>query len=190
MIYIKTIVTVFITLLTIYCFLPYIKDIVKGKTKPHIYTWIIFTITSAIAFVSNVYGGGVYGSIPLGIVILFNIAIVFLSLKHGTKNIDKKDRVLMSLALLSIIVWYVFNNPFVSVLMATIVDALGYVPTFRKTWSNPENETASFWFMIGLSQFLTIFTNSSYNFYTCFYLIIVCIFSWSVFLICRFRKSI
>ena len=164
----KTILTVFITALAVYCFFPYIKDIVKGKTKPHIYTWIIFTITSTIAFVSNVYGGGGYGSIPLGIVILFNIAIVLLSLKHGTKNIDKKDTVLMSLALLSILMWYVFNNPFVSVLMATLVDALGYVPTFRKIWSNPESETVSFWFMIGLSQILTIFTNISYNFYTCF----------------------
>ena len=186
---VKSLLATFIAILTVYCFFPYLRDVLKGNTKPHIYTWIIFTITSSVGFASNLYGHGGLASIPLGIVILFNATIVLLSIKHGTKDINFKDKILMFLAAVSIIIWYVFNNPFLSVFMATLVDALGYFPTFRKTWSEPGSETKSFWFMIGLSQFLTIFTNTEYNFYTCFYLVVVCIFSWLVFLICALRKK-
>ena len=185
---VKSVLATFIAILTVYCFFPYLRDVLQKKTQPHIYTWIIFSITSSVAFASSLYGGAGLGSIPLGIVILFNVAIVLLSLKYGTRDIDVKDKTLIFLAGLSIIIWYIFNNPFLSVLMATIVDALGYFPTLRKTWTEPTSETTSFWFMIGLSQFLTIFTNTEYNFYTCFYLIVVCVFSWSVFLVCKFRK--
>ncbi len=186
---IKSSLVFFITLLTIYCFLPYIIDTIRGKTKPHIYTWIIFTLTSSVAFLTNLYSGGGLASIPLGIVILLNIFIVSLSLKYGTKDIDIKDKMLMLFAIISLIIWYFFNNLFLSIIIATLVDVLGYIPTIRKVWSDPKSETQSFWFMIGLSQFLTIFTNKEYNFYTCFYLICVCIFSWSVFIICKTKDK-
>ena len=45
-------------------YIPYLKDILRGKTKPHVYTWFIWIITQGIALSGLLYGGG-FG--PLGV---------------------------------------------------------------------------------------------------------------------------
>jgi len=33
--------------------IPYIYDIYKGKTKPHIFTWVVWAIVTVLAFIAN-----------------------------------------------------------------------------------------------------------------------------------------
>lgn len=45
----------------------YIGSILKGQTKPHLYTWLVFTILTAIAFLAQIKDGAGPGSWMLGI---------------------------------------------------------------------------------------------------------------------------
>ena len=118
-------------------FLPYIKDIFKKKTKPHAYTWLIWTITQGVATAGLLYGKGGWGALDLLIGTLFVFAIFLISLKYGTKNITKLDTIILIVALLAIIVWLQMRNPLIAVLMVTAIDFIGYFPSFRKSFQEP-----------------------------------------------------
>lgn len=56
---IKIILAIISTVVAIaLAFVPYLRDIFRRKTKPHTYTWLIWTITQGTAVAGLWYGGG------------------------------------------------------------------------------------------------------------------------------------
>lgn len=160
----------FAGVLTVVGYVPYFRDLFAGKTKPHLYTWLVWAITQGTAAVALIYGGGKFGSISLIIGTVLVLVVFMLSFKYGTKNITGSDTLALAIALLAIIVWWQLNNPVLSVVMVTIIDGLGYIPTLRKTFEEPYSETISFWLLMALISGLTILANAEYNLLTTMYL--------------------
>lgn len=58
----KEIVGTIAVVLTFVGYVPYIRDTLKGKTKPHVYTWFVWGLVTLAAFalqMSAHAGGGV-----------------------------------------------------------------------------------------------------------------------------------
>lgn len=53
------------TVLGIVAFLPYLRDMLARKTRPHTYTWLIWILTQGIAVAGILRGGGAWGSLNL-----------------------------------------------------------------------------------------------------------------------------
>ena len=85
--YIKNIFIIFSIIAGLAAFLPYLKDIFSLKTKPHIYTRLIWVITQGTATVGIFYGGGGLGGLELVIGTAFVFIVFLFSIKYGTKNI-------------------------------------------------------------------------------------------------------
>ncbi len=47
---IKNVVGVVAIVLTFVAYTPYFLDLFKGKTKPHIFSWLIWTIVTSIIY--------------------------------------------------------------------------------------------------------------------------------------------
>ncbi len=125
----------------------YIRDIFRGNTKPHTYTWIIWSIVTAIGFLGQWYTGGGAGSWATGVTACYCFIILFLCFKYGTSDITKFDLLCLVLAITSIVPWLFSHNILWSVILATITDLLGFLPTIRKTWRAPRSESlGSLWF--------------------------------------------
>ena len=43
--------------LTLVAFLPYIASILRGKTRPHVFSWVIWGVTTFIVFLAQVQDG-------------------------------------------------------------------------------------------------------------------------------------
>ena len=54
----KLIVGLIASLLVFVGYAPYIKDTLKGKTKPHAYTWFIWAFVTLAVFFFQYNGGG------------------------------------------------------------------------------------------------------------------------------------
>ena len=52
-------------------YLPYFRDIFKGKTKPHAFSWLIWAILTAIGFAGQISDNAGPGSWALGFTALF-----------------------------------------------------------------------------------------------------------------------
>ena len=171
-------------------FLPYIRDVFKKKTKPHAYTWLIWTITQGVAAAGLLYGKGGWGFFELLIGTFFVFLIFLISLKYGTKNITKSDTIVLIFALLSIAVWLKMNSPILAVFMVSVIDFIGYFRTFRKSFLQPRSETVLSWFGFFCSDIFAILALYSYNFLTLTYLVTIAVGNLIIISICLFRRQI
>lgn len=171
-------------------FAPYIRDIFLKKTKPHTYTWLIWTITQSTAVAGLWYGDGGWGTLALIIGTIFVFIVFLLSLKYGTRNITTGDTIVLIAALLAIIVWWQLNNPLLAVVTVSVIDVLGYLPSFRKTFEEPWTETPISWAIFSLANIFIIFSLAEYNVLTLTYLIAITIANIILLTICLARRRV
>jgi hypothetical protein len=141
----------------------YLIDVLNGKTKPHPYTWLIWSIVSAVVFFGQLVKGAGIGAIPTFIAEIFTIIIFFFSLRFGFKNIPKKDHYFLALALIGMIPWVLTKDPTISVIIVVAIDVIAFIPTLRKTWKYPSTETSMLYGMNVLRHILTFYLLESYN---------------------------
>lgn len=141
----------------------YIRDILRGNTKPHIYTWIIWSIVTIVAFLGQWVSGGGPGSWATGVSAIVTITILLLSLqgRYGNKDITNFDKVCLVLAILSILPWLLTSSVLWSVLLATLIDIIAFVPTMRKTWHAPQSESLGSMYVDAVKHGLSIASMSS-----------------------------
>jgi len=142
---------------------PYLRDVIQNKIQPHPYTWLVWSIVSAVTFFGQVVKGGGIGSIPTGVAEVFTIIIFFFSLRYGFKNIVKRDTYFLIIALLGLIPWALTNDPTLSVITVVSIDVVAFIPTLRKTWYRPESETPILYFMNVSRHVLTLLSLQTYN---------------------------
>ncbi len=152
-------------------FIPYIVQIIRKNTKPHAYTWLIWSITQGTALAGLFKGKAGLGSLAWSVGELFVVAIFFLTLKFGTRNITRKDSIVLLLALSAIVVWWQLHSPLLAVLMVTAIDLSGYFPSFRKTYHEPWSESPIAWSMFALTSIFSIIALTEFNWLTLPYLI-------------------
>jgi hydrogenase-4 membrane subunit HyfE len=159
----KDVLAVIAALIAIAGNLPYIKDAFTKKVKPHPYTWLVWTIVSAIVFFGQIAKGAGIGALPAGIAEIFTVIIFIFSLRYGFKYVSKTDTYFLVAALLGIVPWIIFDNPTISVIIAVSIDLVAFVPTLRKTYLHPETETPILYGSNVLRHILTLLSLQAYN---------------------------
>ena len=141
----------------------YIRSILRGFTRPHIFTWLIYVIVDGTIFAAQLAGGGGPGAFVVLTGAVANAAIVILAFQRGEKNITLSDWACFILALLAILLWWITNSPLSAVLTLTVANALAYIPTFRKSFVKPHEESVSIWALDVLRFGISIFALSALN---------------------------
>lgn len=169
-------------------FSAYFRDIFLKKTKPHAYTWLIWTITQGTALAGLWYGKGGWGALALASGTFLVFAVFLLSLKYGTRNITRGDTAILIAALLAIVAWWQLHQPLLAVAMASIIDFLGYLPSFRKTLEEPWTETPISWAVFSAANIFSIMALNQYNLLTLTYLITITVANTILLVICLTRR--
>lgn len=186
----KILFTVLSVIAGLLAFFPYLIDVIKKRTKPHAFTWLIWGITQSTATAVLWIGGGGIGAISITIGSFLVFLVFFLSLRDGTNNITKSDIVALVFALIAILIWWILDNPLIAVWLVAAIDLLGYYPTFRKSYSHPWKETLSSWITWPIANLFTILALENYNLLTLSYIVPILITNVSlvIFLLIRRRK--
>ena len=162
----KTIIGVIAIVLTFIGYAPYIRDIFLGKTKPHVFSWLIWTIVTTIIYALQISAGAGPGSWVTLAVALTLFLVFLLGLKNGSKDIRKIDVVFLLAAVLALVLWRVVEQPVISIILLSSIDMLGFAPTIRKSWNDPYSETLSFYVITAFRHGLSIFALAEYNIVT------------------------
>ncbi len=155
--------------MTIWAHVPYFIDTLKGINRPHIFTWIIWsilTLIAAFAQFSGNAGPGAWVTFLTGIVCL---AITFVAFRNGEKDITKSDWIIFVAAIAAIPLWVITSDALLAVIVVTIIDLIAFVPTFRKSWKRPFEENS---FMYGFNvprHCLAIAAIDTYSYVTILY---------------------
>ena len=160
----KEILSAIAVALTFAAFVPYIRAIVSGTTRPHIFSWVIWGTTTFVVFLAQLEGKGGVGAWPIGVSGIITIFIAFLAyVKRADITITKTDWLFFVLAMSSLPLWYVTSDPFWAVVILTIVDVLGFGPTVRKAYSFPHSESLLFFALFAARNLLVIMALEYYS---------------------------
>jgi len=137
----RTVLSIIAVILAFIGYAPYFRDIFRGKTRPHAFTWLVWALLTTIAFFAQLSGGGGAGSWVTGATAVISAAVTALAFRRGRQDIVPVDWLFLAGCLLALGLWALTKGPLVSVVLVTLIDALAFVPTFRKSYVNPESET-------------------------------------------------
>ena len=159
----KGIYTIVGILLVIIAYSKYLKDIFYGKTRPHLYSWILFSVITIVVWIAQYSNGAGTGSYITVATFVSTIIITILAFKYGTKDIKRIDKYFFLLVLLSLIPWFLTKDATLSVILIVSINVFAYFPTIRKTIKNPESETLLTYQLNVVRQVLAILALSSYS---------------------------
>ncbi|KKP46792.1 MAG: hypothetical protein UR39_C0008G0024 [Candidatus Woesebacteria bacterium GW2011_GWA1_33_30] len=166
----KNILGIIATILVFLGYVPYVRDIINGKTKPHIYSWFIWGFVTLLAFalqLSDKAGSGAFVTLAAAIMCF---VVIFFGFKYKAKvKIVKTDTIFLILAIISLGLWIIAKQPVLSILLTVMVDLLGFAPTIRKSWNNPFSETLSFYYLNSIRFGLAIIALQKYSLLTALY---------------------
>jgi len=128
-------------------YIPYFRDLHAGTTKPHAFSWLVWALLTGIAFAGQVADAAGPGAWVTGFTAVVCFAVFLFALFVGEKQITRFDWVCLGLSLSAIPLWVVTATPLWSVLLITIIDAVEFLPTFRKSYFKPWEETAVTYFL-------------------------------------------
>lgn len=138
----KTVLGITATVMALVSYIPYIRNMLSGKTKPHAFSWLVWGALTAIAFVGQISDGAGPGAWVTGFTACISFFIFITALRTGEKDITKTDWLSLVGAGIAMLLWWATSDPLIAVMLITVIDALGFFPTFRKSYQKPYQETA------------------------------------------------
>ncbi|HUD06961.1 MAG TPA: hypothetical protein VMR34_03680 [Candidatus Saccharimonadales bacterium] len=129
--------------ITVFGNLAYLKDTLKGETKPNRVTWLLWGAAPLISYFSQRTSGG-------GIQTLYTLAIgamPFVIL--GASFLDKKaywaitkfDLVCGGVSVIALILLVATGNGLLALVLSIIADMFASLPTIIKSYKHPQTET-------------------------------------------------
>lgn len=163
---IKDIIGAITVILGVVGYLPYFRDILRGKTKPHVYTWFVWGVITFIVFALQVSGEAGAGSWVTLVAAFLSLSVFVLGLRNGDKDITKSDTLFFIVALVALVLWLFAKQPVVSIILLVTVGMLGFIPTIRKSWNKPHTETISTYVINSFRHSLSFFALTQYSIVT------------------------
>ena len=121
----------------------YIRDIIKGGTKPNLVSWFFWSLAPFIGVFFQLKAGAGISILPIFMAGFTSLVVIIVSVlkKNGYWKINSFDVVCGIISLFALILYVFTHNLSISILFAIISDGLAYIPTIRKSWNFPETET-------------------------------------------------
>ena len=150
--------------LTFAAFVPYIRTIIGGTTKPHVFSWVIWGTTTFVVFLAQLEGKAGVGAWPIGVsgtITIFDALLPYV--KRADITITKTDWLFFASAMSSLPLWYLTSDPLWAVVVLTTVDVLGFGPTVRKAYRFPHSESLLFFALFTARNLIVILALENYS---------------------------
>lgn len=141
----------------------YFRSILQGITKPHLFTWFTYFLIDIIVFAAQVVKGGGPGAWVTLTGVVGTLGVTILALRFGEKHITKSDWASFIGALCAIVLWRITNDPLIAVMIAVVINFLAMLPTFRKSFVRPGEESVSIWILDIIRYSIALVALASFN---------------------------
>lgn len=130
-------------------FFPYIRAILRGKTKPAKASWIIWGTLDAITLAAMLVKGAINGQIVAAVICAW--VVVILALRYGIPGWTRLDKFCLGGAVLGIFLWVVFGDAIFGIIVGLVTLFIGSFPTFASAWKDPSREDRKAWTIFWIS---------------------------------------
>lgn len=151
-------------LVAILAALPYIRDVLRHKTKPNTITWFTWSVLNIITAIAALSGHAYQTAIFAFATGLCTTTVTLLSLRNGFRKYTTFDIVCQVLAVISIVAWRLTDRPALAIVLTIIASFLASLPTIRHAWQKPQEETWQFFVIDGSSGLLAALSVQNISF--------------------------
>jgi hypothetical protein len=124
-------------------FAIYAWQTVAGQVRPHPLSWSLFGVLSAIGYWVQRDEGARAGSWALLAMIVFCFLLAAAGFAWGERRFPRREWAFLAAASVVLVVYLLTKEPTLAAVLITIIDALGYGPTFSRGWSHPYKDSAT-----------------------------------------------
>ena len=161
-------------------FIPYLKDTIKGTTKPNRMTWALWAVAPLIAAIAGLSSGVTWAVLPVFMAGFGPLLVLFVSFRNKNSywKLSKFDYICGATSVLALILWSITKNPSLAILLAISSDLLAAIPTMLKSWTHPYSETYQVFLFSMIGNLTAFLVMKQWNFNELafpIYLILVCL---------------
>lgn len=122
----------------------YLRDTLRGKTKPNKVTWLMWSVAPLIATVATLSKGAGWIALPV-FMSGFTPLLVFIASFINPKaywELKTFDYLCGFFSILALVLWLITKEPNIAIVFAIISDGFAAIPTLAKCWKSPETESS------------------------------------------------
>lgn len=177
--------------LTFIAFYPYVSSILRGETRPHVFSWVIWGTTTFVVFLAQLKGGGGVGAWPIGVSGCITIFVAITAyIKRADISMTRTDWLFFIAAMSTLPLWYFTSDPLWAVVILTTVDVLGFGPTIRKAYARPYSESLLFFVIFTARNLIVILALENYSITTVLFPAVVAVACMALMIMMLYRRRV
>jgi hypothetical protein len=130
--------------------IPYVRDTVRGSTRPHRGTWLIWGVLAIVVCISQRADGASWSILMTATQAVLTGLIFFLAIRHGEGGLSAVDVSLIAVACVGVVGWIVADEPIVAVGCVIVADLIAAAMMTPKTYRDPGSETLAMYALAGV----------------------------------------
>jgi hypothetical protein len=127
--------------LTVVDAIPYLRDVLRGSTRPHRGTWLIWSVLAIVACLSQRADGASWSLVMVATQAVTTTTIFWLAIRRGVGGVTPTEFALFGLAGAGVVGWLLADEPVVATACVVAADLIGLALMVPKTWRDPGSET-------------------------------------------------
>ena len=121
--------------------IPYVRDTLRGATRPHRGTWLIWGVLAVVVCLSQYADGASWSLVMAGVQAVLTSLIFALSIRWGEGGLSPREIVMIAIAGAGVVGWVIADEPLVATVCVVAADMIGAAMMVPKTYRDPESET-------------------------------------------------
>jgi hypothetical protein len=142
---------------------PYVRDTLRGSTRPNIVTWSLWTLTGAILVAAQYTAGASWTLVILLASTVTTSIVTVLAIRYGQRKYGWFDGACLAMAIVAIAGWAVTANPLTGIVLGVLAEACAVAPTVLKTYRAPETETSATYWLTNVATALALIASTRYD---------------------------
>jgi hypothetical protein len=121
--------------------IPYVRDTLRGATRPHRGTWLIWGVLAVVVCLSQRADGASWSLVMAGVQAVLTSVIFGLSIRWGEGGVSPAEVAMIAIAGAGVAGWILVDEPLVATACVVAADLLGAAMMVPKTYRDPQSET-------------------------------------------------
>lgn len=131
--------------------IPYVRDTLRGATRPHRGTWLIWSTLTIVVCFSQRADGATWSLLMAATQAILTSLVFVLAIRRGEGGVGTGDRIMLAIACGGVVGWISADEPIVATVCVVAADLIGAALMVPKTYRDPDSETLSTFAFASLS---------------------------------------
>jgi hypothetical protein len=169
---------------------PYVRDILRGSTRPHRGTWLIWGMLAIVVCLSQRADGASWSLVMAGTQAVLTGFIFVLAIRWGEGGVTAADGILIAIAAAGMTGWVLVDEPMVATACVIVADVIAAAMMVPKVHRDPGSETLVTFALAGAGGALAVGAVGVADASLLAYPIYYCLVNWAMALFIHQRRSL